>query len=255
MRQALRALAAALLVGLVAAAILTVRGDAPKTGMIQIPGGPEPLNGFLATPEKPGHYPALVVIHEWWGLTDWVKDETQKLAEQGYVALAVDLYRGKVTADPEEAHELMRGLPDDRALADLKAAFDYLGTRKDVDRGRIGSIGWCMGGGYSLQLAIHEPRLAACVVNYGALPTDPQELQQIGAPILGNFGALDRGITPADVHAFEKTMNGLGKRVDVKIYDGAGHAFENSTNAAGYRPESAADAWARSVAFLNKSLK
>jgi carboxymethylenebutenolidase len=255
MKQALRIIAAAMLMGLIAAAILTVRGDAPKTETIQIPDAKESLSGFLATPEKPGHYPALVVIHEWWGLTDWVKGETEKLAEQGYVALAVDLYRGKVTSDPEEAHELMRGLPDDRALSDLKAAFDYLSTRKDVDRGRIGSIGWCMGGGYSLQLAIHEPRLAACVVNYGALPTDPQELQQIGAPVLGNFGALDRGITPADVHAFEKTMNNLNKRVDVKVYDGAGHAFENSTNTAGYRPEAAQDAWNRSLAFLNKALK
>jgi carboxymethylenebutenolidase len=244
-----------MLVGLIAAAILTVQGDAPKTEMVQIPNGSEPLSGFLATPEKPGHYPGLVVVHEWWGLTDWVKDETQKLAEQGYVALAVDLYRGKVTSDPEEAHELMRGLPEDRALGDLKAGFNYLSTRKDVDRGHIGSIGWCMGGGFSLQLAIHEPRLAACVVNYGALPTDPADLQQIAAPVLGNFGALDRGITPDDVNAFEKTMTGLNKRVDVKIYDGAGHGFENSTNATAYRPEAAADAWARSVAFLNKSLK
>jgi carboxymethylenebutenolidase len=255
MKQGLRILAGVVLLGLIAAALLTVQGDAPKTEMVQIPNGTEPLSGFLATPEKPGHYPALVVVHEWWGLTDWVKDETQKLAEQGYVALAVDLYRGKVTSDPEEAHELMRGLPEDRALSDLKAGFNYLSTRKDVDRGHIGSIGWCMGGGYSLQLAIHEPRLAACVVNYGALPTDPTDLQQITAPVLGNFGALDRGITPDDVNSFEKTMTGLNKRVDVKIYDGAGHGFENSTNATAYRPEAAADAWARSVAFLNKSLK
>jgi len=254
MKQALRVIAGMLL-ALIAAAILTVHGDAPKTEMIQIPNGTSSLDGYLATPEKPGRYPALVVIHEWWGLTDWVKGETQKLAGQGYVALAVDLYRGKVTSDPEEAHELMRGLPDDRALSDLEAAFNYLGTRKDVEPGHIGSIGWCMGGGFSLQLAIHEPRLAACVVNYGALPTDPAELQQIAAPVLGNFGALDRGITPDDVNAFEKTMTGLGKNVNVKIYDGAGHAFENSTNTAGYRPEAAADAWGRSLAFLNKSLK
>jgi carboxymethylenebutenolidase len=255
MKQALRLLAGTLLVGMIAAAILTVKGDTPQTETIQIPNGTEPLSGFLATPAKAGRYPALVVIHEWWGLTDWVKGETQKLADAGYVALAVDLYRGKVTSDPEEAHELMRGLPEDRALSDLKAAFNYLNTRKDVERGHIGSIGWCMGGGFSLELAIHEPELEACVVNYGALPTDATELQQIGAPILGNFGALDRGITPDDVRAFEKTMTGLGKSVDVKIYDGAGHAFENSTNQTAYRPEAAADAWARSIAFLNKSLK
>jgi carboxymethylenebutenolidase len=255
MKHAFRILAGVLLVGLVAA-LVVVRGDEPKTETIQIPNGTGgPLSGFLATPPKPGRYPALVVIHEWWGLTDWVKEETTKLAGQGYVALAVDLYRGKVATDPEEAHELMRGLAQDRAVSDLEAGFAYLSARNDVDRYHIGSIGWCMGGGYSLQLAIHERHLAACVVNYGALPTDPNDIQQIGAPVLGNFGAEDRGITPDDVHAFEKSMQGLNRRIDVKIYDGAGHAFENPTNTTGYRPDAAADAWARTITFLGKSLK
>jgi carboxymethylenebutenolidase len=237
------------------AAMVTVRADAPRTETVQFPSGTETVSGFLAMPEKPGRYPALVVIHEWWGLTDWVKEQAQKLAEQGYIALAVDLYKGQVTTDPEVAHELMRGLPQDRAVSDLKAGFAYLATRKDVDRDHIGSIGWCMGGGYALQLAIHEPHLAACVVNYGALPTDPNDIQQIFAPVLGSFGANDRGITPADVQGFEKTMRGMNRRVDVKIYDGAGHGFENSTNTAGYRPDAAADAWARTLAFLGKAMK
>jgi carboxymethylenebutenolidase len=254
MRQALRMVTAIALLGLLTL-ILAARADAPKTETVEFPNGTGTVSGFLATPDKPGHYPALVVIHEWWGLTDWVKEQTQKLAEQGYIALAVDLYRGKSTSDPEEAHELMRGLPQDRAVSDLKAAFLYLAGRKDVDRNHIGSIGWCMGGGFSLQLAIHEPRLAACVVNYGALPTDPNDLQQILAPILGNFGANDRGITPTDVQQFQKTMEGMRRRVDLKIYDGAGHGFENSTNATGYRPDAAADAWARTLAFLSKTMK
>jgi carboxymethylenebutenolidase len=254
MRQALRMAAAIAVLGLFTA-ILAVRADAPKTETVQFPNGTTTVSGFLATPEKPGRYPALIVIHEWWGLTDWVKEQTQKLAEQGYIALAVDLYRGKVTSDPEEAHELMRGLPQDRAVSDLMAAFLYLATRKDVDHDHIGSIGWCMGGGLSLQLAIHVPRLAACVVNYGALPTDPNDLQQIYAPILGSFGAEDRGITPADVTQFQTTMQGMKRRVDLKVYDGAGHGFENSTNTAGYRPAAAADAWTRTLVFLNKTMK
>jgi carboxymethylenebutenolidase len=254
MKHTFRAVAAIAAIGLLAA-IVTVRADAPKTETVQFPNGTGTVSGFLAVPEKPGRNPAMVVIHEWWGLTDWVKEQTQKLAEQGYVALAVDLYRGQVTADPEVAHELMRGLPQDRAVSDLKAAFAYLATRKDVDRDHIGSIGWCMGGGFSLQLAIHEPHLAACVVNYGALPTDPNDIQQIFAPVLGSFGADDRGITPTDVQAFEKTMKAMSRRIDVKIYDGAGHGFENSNNTAGYRPDAAADAWARTVAFLNKAMR
>ncbi len=254
MKHTFRAALTVVALGLLAA-IVTVRADAPKTETVQFASGAESVSGFLAMPEKPGRYPALVVIHEWWGLTDWVKEQTQKLAEQGYIALAPDLYRGQVTADPEVAHELMRGLPQDRAVSDLRAALAYLASRKDVDRDHIGSIGWCMGGGFSLQLAIHEPHLAACVVNYGALPTDPNDIQLIGAPVLGNFGADDRGITPADVHAFEKTMEGMRRRVDLKIYDGAGHGFENSTNTAAYRPEAAADAWARTLAFLNKAMR
>lgn len=254
MRTMRRAALALAILGLMAATVV-VRASGPKTEVVQFPGGTGTVSGYLAVPEKPGRYPGVVVIHEWWGLTDWVKGETDKLADLGYVALAVDLYRGKVTNDPEEAHELMRGLPEDRAVADLKGAFNYLSTRQDVEHDRIASLGWCMGGGYSLQLAMHEPRLAACVVNYGALPTDPNDLQQIFAPILGNFGGLDRGITPDDVHAFQKEMDGLHRSVDIKIYDDAGHAFENPTNATGYRPADAADAWTRMVNFLNKRLK
>ena len=240
-----------------AGVILAVRADAPLTEQtITFPGATgTTIGGYLVTPEKPGRYPALVVIHEWWGLTDWVKEQARKLGDLGYIALAVDLYRGKVTSDPEEAHELMRGLPQDRAVSDLKAAFAYLATRNDVDRGHIGSIGWCMGGGLSLQLAIHEPRLAACVVNYGALPTDPNDIQQIFAPVLGSFGEDDRGITPQDVNQFQKTMETMKRRIDVKIYSGAGHAFENSTNVNGYRAEAAADAWSRTVNFLSKTMK
>src|ERR1700733_2685244 len=236
-----RIISAVFLVGLLTA-ILAAHAADSKTEMVKFPSGKDTIEGFLAVPEKPGRYPGVIVMHEWWGLNDWVKEQTQKIAEQGYVALAVDLYRGKTATDPNEAHELMRGLPQDRAVRDMQAAYDYLSARKDVN-GRIASVGWCMGGGYSLQLAIHQPHLAACVVNYGALPTDPNDLQQILAPILGNFGADDRGITPADVQDFEKTMRGMNRRVDVKEYDGAGHGFENSTNAAAYRPDSAADAW------------
>ncbi len=141
------------------------------------------------------------------------------------------------------------------ALRDVAAAYDYLTTRKDVDRDHIGAIGWDMGGGYALKLAISQPRLGACVVNYGTLPTDPNDIQQIFAPVLGNFAALDRGVQPSDVASFEKTMKNLSRRIDIKIYDGARHGFQNPDNKDTYQPEAAADAWARSVAFLNKSLK
>ncbi|HEX5482700.1 MAG TPA: dienelactone hydrolase family protein [Terriglobia bacterium] len=243
-------------VALVVPIVPAVSGAAPvKTQTVTYKSGSEKVTGFLALPESRGKHPALVVIHEWWGLNDWVREQAEKLAAQGYVALAVDLYRGHSTADPAVAHELARGLPRDRALRDLRAAFAYLASRPDVNPDKIGDIGWCMGGGYSLELAMHEPKLAACVVNYGALPADPEDIAKIHAPVLGNFGAEDHGITPQSVHAFEAAMKAAQKPVNVKIYAGAGHAFENPNNKKGYRPESAKDAWQRTIAFLAQTLK
>ena len=247
------------LLGLTAVALFTSGGamatEKPKTETVQFKNGDQTLSGFLVLPDKEGKHPAMIVIHESWGLNDWVKEQAEKLAEQGYVSLAVDLYGGKTTTDPTEAHELMRALPEADAIKDLRAAFDYLATRPDVKPDNIGVIGWGTGGGLAMQLAPHEPRLRACVVNYGALPTDPGDLQNIGAAILGNFGALDRGITPEDVKAFQVSMTKLQKFVSLKIYDNAGHGFENPNNAEAYRPDAAADAWRRTVTFLKTVVK
>jgi carboxymethylenebutenolidase len=217
--------------------------------------GDETVQGVLYTPAGKGPFPAIIVIHEWWGLNDWVKDQASKLADQGYEALAIDLYRGKVATTPDMAHEIMRGVPDDRAKRDLHAAFEFLQSQSNVKKDRIGAIGWCMGGGYSLDVALDEPTLAADVINYGHLATDPDALKKINAPILGLFGGQDRGITPDDVHKFDAAMKQLGKKVDVKIYDDAGHAFENPNNKDGYRAADAADAWKRTVNFLAENLK
>lgn len=242
---------------ILASAILTATylvQAAPSGKTVQFKSGDETIGAYLSAPSGAGKHPGIVVIHEWWGLNDWVKEQADKLAGQGYVALAVDLYRGETATDPNKAHELMRGMPQDRAIRDMKAAVDYLSAQSDVDPKRIGSIGWCMGGGLSLQLAIHDQRIVACVVNYGSLPTDSADIQKISAPILGNFGAEDRGITPADVHNFEKAMKDAGKSADLKIYEGAGHGFENPNNKDAYRAETTADAWSRITQFLKKNL-
>jgi carboxymethylenebutenolidase len=240
---------------LCAAGALVLHADPAKTQSVSYKSGDETVSGFLALPDGAGKHPGLIVIHEWWGLNDQVKSDAEKFASQGYVALALDLYRGKVASTPDEAHELMRGVPDDRGMRDLEAAFAYLASRPDVKADKIGSVGWCMGGGWSIKLAVNEPKLAACAVNYGSLPTDPANIARIKAPVLGNFGAEDRGITPDSVHAFDSAMKSAGKSVDVKIYDGAGHAFENPNNKDGYRPQAAADAWSRMDAFFKKALQ
>lgn len=217
--------------------------------------GDETVKGILYTPEGKGPFPGIVVIHEWWGLNDWVKEQGSKLAGEGYAALAIDLYRGKVATTPDEAHEIMRGVPEDRAKRDLEAAYQFLASQPNVKKDRIGAIGWCMGGGYALDLALEEPKLAADVINYGHLATDPAALSKINAPILGLFGALDRGITPDDVKAFGAALEKAGKKIDVTIYPDAGHAFENPNNKDGYCAADAADAWNKTVNFLASTLK
>jgi carboxymethylenebutenolidase len=235
--------------------ILSISAPAATSKAVSYKSGDETVQGILYTPAGKGPFPGVIVIHEWWGLNDWVKDQATKLSDQGYVTLAIDLYRGKVATAPDEAHELMRGVPEDRAKRDLGAAFQYLASLPDVKKDRIGAIGWCMGGGYALDVALQEPTLRAVVINYGHLATDTSSLKAINASVLGLFGGQDRGITPDDVHKFEASMKQLGKQVDVTIYPDAGHGFENPVNKDGYRPDDTADAWKRTVKFFAGTLK
>jgi carboxymethylenebutenolidase len=235
--------------------MFSTAGFAATQKNVSYKSGNETVNAVLYTPNGSGPFPALVVIHEYWGLNDWVKEQAQKLADQGYMPLAIDLYRGKVATTPDEAHELMRGVPEDRANRHLLAAYDYLASQPNVKKDRIGAIGWCMGGGYALDLAIAQPKLAVVVINYGHLATDDATLQKINAKVLGVFGGQDRGITPDSVHTFEQQMKKLGKSVEVKIYPDAGHAFQNPSNKAGYRAEDSKDAWDLTLKFLNENLK
>ncbi len=236
-------------------ALLTSASFAADGKSVSYKSGDETVQAILYTPAGKGPFPAIIVIHEYWGLNDWVKEQASKLANEGYEALAIDLYRGKVATTPDMAHEIMRGVPEDRAKRDLHAAFEFLQSQPNVKKNRIGAIGWCMGGGYSLDVALQEPALAADVINYGHLATDPSALEKINAPILGLFGGQDQGITPDDVHKFEAAMKKMGKKIDIKIYDDAGHAFENPNNKTGYRAGDAADAWKRTLDFLATNLK
>jgi carboxymethylenebutenolidase len=234
--------------------LFTLGAFAATSKSVSYKSGDDTVQALIYTPDGKGPFPGILVIHEWWGLNDWVKDQASKLSDLGYVALAVDLYRGKVATTADEAHEIMRGVPDDRAARDLHAAFEFLKSQPNVKRDRIASIGWCMGGGYSFNVALQEPTLTADVINYGHLATEPESLKKINASILGIFGGQDRGIPVEDVRKFEQTMKQLGKKVEIVIYPNAGHAFENPNNKAGYRPDDAAHAWKRTVKFLAEML-
>jgi carboxymethylenebutenolidase len=234
-----------------------------RTKIVSYPSGQEIVHGYLALPTKPAgagshaqssRRPAVIVVHGDHGLNDWTKDQARKLSARGYVVLAVDLYRGEIAQNDEAAHELMRGMPDDRALRDLEAAFTYLAARPDVRKTKIGVIGWNMGGWYALQLAIHQPALAACVVSDSALPTDRADIAHIRAPVLGNFGADNRGIPPEALRAFELATKSAGETADLKAYPGASDDFDDPSNADRYRPDAATDAWNRTLAFFAKAL-
>jgi carboxymethylenebutenolidase len=174
--------------------------------------GDETVQGMLYAPAGKGPFPALIVIHEWWGLNDWVKEQAAKLADEGYVALAVDLYRGKVADTPELAHEIMRGVPQDRALRDLKAAYDFLAAQPNVKKDRIGSIGWCMGGGYSLDTALAEPGLAAAVINYGHLATDSGEMKKTRRRSSGTSAGRTAAFPPRTSRSSSRRWKSWGRK-------------------------------------------
>ena len=225
-------------------------------GMVQFTQENKKVLGYLALPKGAGTHPGVVVIHEWWGLTDWVKEQTDSLAAHGYVALAADLYSGKVAYDEATAHQLMSGLIEDEAIAALRAAADFLRGREDVRAQALGVIGWCMGGKYSIRLAAADPGIKACVMYYGAPISDESSIRGLQAAVLGNFGAEDKGPSPDQVRRFEAELRRAGKKVDLKIYPGAGHGFANVNNPwGGYRAAAAKDAWARTIAFFNRELK
>src|SRR5262245_22742190 len=251
-------------VGFVTAALVLTVAAGPalaevKTMEITIKSGDEEIKAFVAEPEGKGPFPGLVVIQEWWGLVDWIKDNAKRMAENGYVAVAPDLYRGKSTDDPTVARQLLTGLPRDRALRDLKAAVSYLTSKDNVNKEKIGSIGWCMGGGYSLQLALNDDRVKACVMCYGAVVTDANMLKPLNAVVLGVFGEEDMGIKAADVKKFETALKDGGKKTEeIKLYK-AGHGFMRPKNGAAANPEyreaEAKAAWEAIDMFFAKTLQ
>ena len=230
-----------------------------KTSDITIKSGDEEIKAFLAVPEGKGPFPAVVVIQEWWGLNDWIKDNAKHFAAKGFVAIAPDLYRGKVTDDPKIAAQLRKGMPSDRALQDCKAAVTAVAVMPNVQKNKIGSIGWCMGGQQSINLALADPRVHACVICYGAVPKDAASVKSLHATVLGIFGEEDKGIAASGVREFENALKEAGKSVEkINIYKGAGHGFMRPMNGsksnAEYRADAAKDAWAQIDAFFAKTL-
>ena len=215
------------------------------------------VTGYLARPHAPAAAPrpGLLVIQEWWGLNDNIRAMTRRLAGEGYVALAVDLYEGKVATDPDAAAAAMQAAMarPERLLDNLRQAHAYL--ERKAGAARTGVIGWCFGGGWSLETALAlGGDLDAAVVYYGRTVADPARLATLRAPLLGLFGALDQGIPVAGVRAMEAELERLGKDATIVVYDGADHAFANPSGTR-YQAAAAEDAWRRTTEFLARHLR
>jgi len=215
-----------------------------------------PVTGYLArSAVARGPRPALIVIHEWWGLNDNIRAMTRRLAGEGYLALAVDLYGGQVAADRDTAFKLMTAANERPAAAEdnLRQAYAYL--TGELGAPAVGSIGWCFGGGWSLNTALLLPgQLDAAVIYYGHLVTEKQRLATLDMPVLGLFGEQDQGIPLDSVRAFEGGLKELGKDAKIVVYPGADHAFANPSGH-NYQPETAEKAWLETVAFLERTLE
>ena len=230
---------------------------APAAGihgkMISYEANGEKVAAYLARPAR-AHAPGVVVVHEWWGLNDQIKGVADRLASAGYLALVPDLYRGTVAADAELAHELMRGLNEDRAVSLIQGAVTEL-RAIDGDATRpIGTIGFCMGGRLSLATALKGSDIQSAVMFYGSVETTEAAVAPLQVPLLGIFGAEDRGIGVEDVRKFEAALKGAGKQADIVIYPGVGHAFFNENNP-GHNAELARDAWKHTLEFFAAHLK
>lgn len=213
------------------------------------------VTGYLAVPSGSGARPAVLLIHEWWGLNDDIREKAEEFAAAGYVALAVDMYRGRSTTEASEARELAGGVRKDMpgAFRNLEAGFDLLRGHGRVDPGRLASVGWCFGGGWSYQIAKNNLGARASVIYYGRFnPED--DLAQMRAVILGHFGETDRAIKADDVRVFQARLRTLSGDHEIFIYPNAGHAFANPRNKGAYDPEAAKAAWDRTLAFLERHL-
>lgn len=208
--------------------------------------------GFVARPKAAGMYPGVIMIHEWWGLNENIKQMAKQLASEGYTVYAIDLYDGEVASESSDAGRLagsVRSNPD-AAVEKMRAAIAYL--RESYGTNKIASLGWCFGGQQSLNLSLAED-LDATVIYYGSLVTTTEALASISGPVLGIFGAEDTSIPVQHVQEFESSLQTLGIAHDIHMYPGVGHAFANPSGGR-YAQDEAIDAWEKTVLFLETTL-
>jgi carboxymethylenebutenolidase len=226
--------------------ITTASVDYPTSGMN--------ATGHLARPDDAASHPAVIVIQEWWGLDGHIKSIADRLAREGFVALAPDLYHGEFATEPDEARKLVMNMNREQALKDLTGAVTYLQSLPQVAPKKVGCIGFCMGGSLTLALAAATPDVAAAAAFYAGFQPPAEELAKIEAELCCAFGADDTGIPLENVQKFEGALKTSSRNAVVKVYDGAPHSFFNDTRES-HRPEAATDAWERSLSLFRRVLK
>jgi carboxymethylenebutenolidase len=215
-------------------------------------GGTAP--GYLAVPDS-GSGPATIVLQEWWGLDPHIRDVCDRLAREGFLALAPDLYRGDTADQPDKAQQLMMALSMDQAEKDMRGAVDYLAEHEGFQGKGVGSVGFCLGGGLSVWAASANPKVAAVVTYYYVMPHGKPDFSKVQGPVLGHFGDSDEFVSVDDAKALEQEMRSAGVDATFEFYEGAGHAFFNDANRLGtYDKEAAERAWQRTIEFFRKNL-
>src|SRR3954467_10819527 len=219
----------------------------------QANGGTAP--GYLAVPES-GSGPGVVVLQEWWGLEDHIKDVTERFAAEGFVALAPDLYRGETTDQPDEAQQKMMAMNVEQAEKDLRGAVDYVSEHEAYDGSGIGAVGFCLGGGLAVWAGTLNPKVDAVVSFYYVMPHGKPDFSNLDAPVLGHFGDSDDFVSVEDAKALEKEIDeATDHDVEFVFYEGAGHAFFNDHNRLGtYNEGHAKKAWHSTVDFFKRHL-
>jgi len=216
-------------------------------------GGTAP--GYLARPES-GSGPALVVLQEWWGLDDHVKNVCDRFAAEGFFALAPDLFRGETTTQPDEAEQKMMALSMDQAEQDMRGAVDYVAAQEGVQGHGVGAVGFCLGGGLAIWAAASTPKVDAAVSYYYIMPHGKPDFSDISGPVLGHFGTADDFVPVDDARSLEREIaSASDESVEFELYEGVGHAFFNDTNRLGTYDKAAAEkSWERTIGFLRSSL-
>jgi carboxymethylenebutenolidase len=214
----------------------------------------ETTDGFYTRPDGDGPFPGVIVVQEWWGLNDNIKDIAQRFASAGFSALAPDLYHGRVTAEPNEAQKAMMALDMNNASKELTKAADWLSSQPQTKGDGIGATGFCMGGGLAMTLACDSPRIKAVAPFYGANPNPIDKVANIQGPVLAIYAENDAWVNAAMRDALEQALRQHGKQFETKVYPGTEHGFFNDTRGEVYNEPAAREAWQRVLTLFRDNL-